>query len=164
MAKILKFNPKGEPEKNKPQKAEEKTEQREEKVIKATPSGSSLENAKPLTEEDFKNLFEPLREGLKKLYPSQVEDVLGFYGLGEKNGNKTFVVGAVIWKRYGVKQPYASTMVALFENNELKKVSFLEAKNNYWDWKTLIKVHKGEFHTEEIFNRAMALLKGQTEV
>jgi hypothetical protein len=164
MAKILKFNPQGEPERNKSQKSEGNAEQKEEKVIKAPPSGSSLENAKPLTEDDLKGIFEALREGLKRLYPSQVEDVLGFYGLGEKNGNKAFVVGAVVWKRYGVEQPYASTMVGVFENNELKKVFFLEAKNNYWDWRTLIKVHKGEFHTEEIFNRAIALLKGQTEV
>jgi len=163
MAKILKFNPKGEPERNKPQKVEKEQNPQGEKVVKVPLGGSSLENAKPLTEEDFKNLFEPLKEGLKRLYPSQVEDVLGFYGLGEKNGNKAFVVGVVIWKRYGVEQPYVSTMVGLFENNELKKVSFLEAKNNYWDWRTMLKVHKGEFHTEEIFNRAMALIRGQIQ-
>jgi hypothetical protein len=51
--------------------------------------------------------------------------------------------------------------VAYFEKGELKKISFLEAKNNYWDWRTMLKVHKGEFHTEELFNRFMELVNGQ---
>ncbi|MEO2153139.1 MAG: hypothetical protein ABGX24_01800 [Aquificota bacterium] len=111
-----------------------------------------IKNARPLTEEEFNQLLEPFKEGLKKLYPSQVEDVYGVFGVGEKNGNKVFMVGAVIWKHYGVPQPYTSTFVALFENNQLQKISFLEAKRNYWDWRTLIKMHKHEFHTEELFN------------
>ena len=153
MAKIIKFNPEG----KKPNKKKE--EERETKLLKG-----SVEKAEPLTEEDFQKLFEPFREGLKRLYPSQVEEVLGFTGLGEKNGNKAFVVGMVIWKRYEVEQPYTSTFVALFENNELKKVSFLEAKNNYWDWRTMLKIHKGEFHTEELFNRFMEIVRGQFRV
>ena len=146
MAKVIKWNPEGDQSGNQPQ--------REEKESKL----------QPLTEEDFKRLFEPLREGLKKLYPSQVEDVLGFFGLGEKNGNKDFLVGIVTWKRYGVELPYNSTFVAIFEDNKLQKVSFLEAKNNYWDWKILLKTYKKYFHTEEIFNRFMELVRGQFKV
>ncbi len=186
MAKIIKFHPRGENDK-KQQKVEEEKERKNGSVISSKPStetstpkkvikltkepskGSSnqklsLENAQPLTEEDFKKIFEALKEGLKKFYPSQVEDVLGFFGLGEKNGNKAFVVGVVSWKRYGVDQPYMSTLVGIFENDNLEKVSFLEAKNNYWDWKILLKTHKKEFHTEEIFNRFMELVNGQFRV
>ena len=174
MAKIIKFDPRGEePEKGKPKGEGEKREQpSEEKVVKAPPKvvgkksplSGSLEKAEPLTQEDFEKLFQPLREGLKRLYPSQVEDVLGFTGMGEKNGDKAFVVALVVWKRYGVEHPYTSTAVMLFEKGELKKVSFLEAKNNYWDWRTMLKIHKGEFHTEEIFNRFMELVRGQFKV
>jgi hypothetical protein len=160
MAKIIKFPQKGEePEENKPQKVlEEKEKTKEVKPLKLS---SKREKAQPLTEEDIKNLFEPFKEGLKRLYPSQVEDVLGFYGLGEKNEDKVFLVGVVIWKRYGVEQPYTSTFVAIFEKGELTKISFLEAKKNYWDWKTLLKTYKSYFHTEEIFNRFQEILKGQ---
>ncbi len=173
MAKIIKFNPRGEGPEKRPKKGGEEGEKpKGEKTIKVPAKGGekksplkgTLENAKPLTQEDFDKLFEALREGLKRLYPSQVEEVLGFTGLGEKNGNKAFAVGLVIWKRYGVEQLYTSTAVLLFENNKLKKVSFLEAKNNYWDWRTMIKLHKGEFHTEEIFNRFMELVRGQFRV
>jgi len=173
MAKIIKFNPRGEEPEKRPQRGEgNKTEPKGEKTIKLPAKGGekksplkgTLENAKPLTQEDFDKLFEALRDGLKRLYPSQVEEVLGFTGLGEKNGNRAFAVGLVVWKRYGVEHPYTSTAVLLFENNELKKVSFLEAKNNYWDWRTMIKLHKGEFHTEEIFNRFMELVRGPFRV
>ena len=187
MAKVIKFNPQGDDNK-KPQKEEKNQEtsqgfenqnpasggvkEQPKKVIKLEQKPQignkkenlSLENAKPLTEEDFQKLFEALKEGLKRLYPSQVEDVLGFFGLGEKNGDKAFVVGVVSWKRYGVEQPYMSTMVGIFENNRLEKVSFLEAKNNYWDWEVLLKTHKKEFHTEELFNRFMELVRGQFRV
>jgi len=187
MAKVIKFNPRGDDNK-KPQKVEKGqethqgfenqkpesggVEKQPQKVIKLKQKPQignktenlSLENAKPLTEEDFKKLFEALKEGLKRLYPSQVEDVLGFFGLGEKNGDKAFVVGVVSWKRYGVEQPYMSTMVGIFENNHLEKVSFLEAKNNYWDWEVLLKTHKKEFHTEELFNKFMELVRGQFRV
>ncbi|RTZ58254.1 MAG: hypothetical protein DSZ31_06150 [Gammaproteobacteria bacterium] len=146
MAKVIKWNPEGGKNKDKPQKEEKE------------------KKPQPLTEEDFKRLFEPFKEGLKKLYPSQVEDVLGFYGMGEKNGNKDFLVGIVLWKRYGMEQPYSSTFVAIFEDNKLQKVSFLEAKNNYWDWRVMLKTYKKEFHTEEIFNRFMELVKGQFRV
>jgi len=146
MAKVIKWNPEGDKNKDKPQKEEKE------------------KKPQPLTEEDFKRLFEPFKEGLKKLYPSQVEDVLGFYGMGEKNGNKDFLVGIVLWKRYGVEQPYTSTFVAIFEDNKLQKVSFLEAKNNYWDWRVMLKTYKKEFHTEEIFNRFMELVRGQFRV
>ena len=146
MAKVIKWNPEGDKNRDKPQK-----EGKEKKP-------------QPLTEEDFKRLFEPFKEGLKKLYPSQVEDVLGFYGMGEKSGNRDFLVGIVLWKRYGVEQPYSSTFVAIFEDNKLQKVSFLEAKNNYWDWRVMLKTYKKEFHTEEIFNRFMELVRGQFRV
>ncbi len=159
MAKILKFTPGG--GEKRPEKGSEKKIPAKVVKVKDEPS---LENAKPLTQEEFQKLFEPLKEGLKRLYPSQVEEVLGFSGLGEKNGDKVFVVGALMWKRYGVEQPLISTMVALFEKGRLEKVSFLEAKNNYWDWRMLLKLHKKEFHTEEIFNRFMELVGGQHRV
>ncbi|RTZ68640.1 MAG: hypothetical protein DSZ30_03920 [Aquificaceae bacterium] len=146
MAKVIKWNPEGDKNRDKPQKEEKE------------------KKPQPLTEEDFKRLFEPFKEGLKKLYPSQVEDVLGFYGMGEKSGNRDFLVGIVLWKRYGVEQPYSSTFVAIFEDNKLQKVSFLEAKNNYWDWRVMLKTYKKEFHTEEIFNRFMELVRGQFRV
>jgi hypothetical protein len=150
MAKIIKFDPSGkEPEKDKKTSGEKK----EPTLLK-----TKRENAQPLTDEDLEKLFPAFREGLKELYPSQVEDVLGITALGEKNGENAFMVGKVVWKRYGVKQPYISTFVAYFGKGKLKKISFLEAKNNYWDWKTILKVHKGEFHTEEIFNRFMELV------
>jgi len=146
MAKVIKWNPEGDKNRDKPQKEEKE------------------KKPQPLTEEDFKRLFEPFKEGLKKLYPSQVEDVLGFYGMGEKSGNRDFLVGIVLWKRYGMEQPYSSTFVAIFEDNKLQKVSFLEAKNNYWDWRVMLKTYKKEFHTEEIFNRFMELVRGQFRV
>ncbi len=177
MAKIIKFNPKGGGEKEKETEKVERKSRLSGEGRNETAKGSTLlakpdkgknpfekskrDSAEPLTQEDLQRLFEPFKGGLKKLYPSQVEDVLGFAALGEKNGEKTFMVGRVIWKRYGVEQPYVSTFVAYFEKEELKKVSFLEAKNNYWDWKTMLKVHKSEFHTEEIFNRFMELVRGQ---
>jgi hypothetical protein len=178
MAKIIKFNPRGDDEnRRKKTSGEENREQtpsmeekENKKVLKiSSPSRkeepsflkSKKDQAQPLTEEDYQKLFEPFKEGLKRLYPSQVEDVLGYTALGEKNGENAFMVGRVIWKRYGVEQPYLSTFVAYFEKGELKKISFLEAKNNYWDWRTMLKLHKGEFHTEEIFNRFMEFVNGQ---
>ncbi|HIP98336.1 MAG TPA: hypothetical protein EYH48_01280 [Aquifex aeolicus] len=146
MAKVIKWDPEGDKNKSKAQKEEKE------------------KKPQPLTEEDFKRLFKSLKEGLKSLYPSQVEDVLGFYGMGEKNGNRDFLVGIVLWKRYGVEQPYSSTFVALFENSKLQKISFLEAKNNYWDWRVMLQTYKKEFHTEEIFNRFMELARGQFKV
>ena len=170
MAKIIKFNPKGGDERPDRDKAKGDKAQNS-KVLKISTKSekgdggvflkSKREQAEPLTHEDYEKLLEPFKEGLKRLYPSQVEDVLGYVALGEKNGENAFMVGRVFWKRYGVEQPYLSTFVAYFEKGELKKISFLEAKNNYWDWKTMLKVHKGEFHTEEIFNRFMELANGQ---
>jgi len=160
MAKIIKFPRKGEePEENKPKK--DITEKEQTERVKPSILSSKREKAQVLTEEDIKNLFEPFKEGLKKLYPSQVKDVLGFYGMGEKNEDKVFLVGVVIWKRYGMEQPLTSTFVAIFEKGELSKISFLEAKRNYWDWKTLLKTYKSYFHTEEIFNHFQEVLRGQ---
>jgi len=171
MAKIIKFPRREEPEDRESKK--ELSKNKETEGIRTLPSSTNKEtvktlkfstkrdNAQPLTQEDLKQLFEPFKEGLKKLYPSQIEDVLGFYGMGEKNEDKVFLVGVVFWKRYGVEQPYTSTFVAIFEKGKLAKVSFLEAKKHYWDWKTLLKTYKSYFHTEEIFNRFQELLRGQ---
>jgi len=41
-----------------------------------------------LTEEDFNQVVEVFKKDLKALYPSQVKDVLGVIGLGEKYGGQ----------------------------------------------------------------------------
>ena len=111
----------------------------------------------PLSEKEFEELVEPLREGLKTLYPSQVKDVQGFIGLGEKCGNEKFVVGLLIWEHYKYDYPLVSSFVAVFKDNNLEKISFLEAKNNYWDWKLMVKTYKDRFHTEELLNGLIQL-------
>ena len=121
MAKIIKF-PK-EPNKKSKEVSKEPSKNPEETKEKET-----IKSAQPLTQEDIEKLFTPLREGLKKLYPSQVEEVLGVLGMGEKNGDKVFMVGILHWKRFGVEHPYTSTFVAIFEKDKLEKISFLEAK------------------------------------
>ncbi|NPB05889.1 MAG: RtcB family protein [Aquificae bacterium] len=159
MARIIKFDPRGGDEPSKKGSGGKETP----RVVKAE-AKNRKGKPEPLTKEEFEKLLEPLREGLKRLYPSQVEEVLGFSGLGEKNGDRVFLVGALMWKRYGTEQPLLSTFVALFERGRLEQISFLEAKNNYWDWRTMIKLLKKDFHTEELFNRFMELVGGRHRV
>ena len=111
----------------------------------------------PLSEEDFQELIEPLREGLRSLYPSQVKDVNGFIGLGEKRGKERFVGGILFWEHYKYEHPLVSSFLAVFNGNRLEKISFLEAKNNYWDWKLLVKTYRDKFHTEDILNGLLQL-------
>ncbi|WP_461829649.1 hypothetical protein [Aquifex sp.] len=111
----------------------------------------------PLSEEDFQELVEPLKEGLKTLYPSQVKEVHGFIGLGEKRGKEKFVAGLLFWEHYKYQHPLVSSFLAVFNGDKLEKISFLEAKNNYWDWKLLVKTYKDRFHTEELLNGLIQL-------
>ncbi len=104
-----------------------------------------------LDNKDIERLYEPFKEGLKKLYPSQVKDVLGIVGFGEKNGNEVMLMGILIWEHYKQPRPIASTFIALFVNDRLEKVSFLEAKNNYWDWKLMIDMYQHRFNTKKMF-------------
>ncbi len=136
MGKLIKF-PSGDERENK-----EKKEELKEEELKT----------ESLSEEDFQELVEPLKEGLKTLYPSQVKDVHGFIGLGEKRGKEKFVAGLLFWEHYKYQHPLVSSFLAVFNGDKLEKISFLEAKNNYWDWKLLIKSYKDKFHTEEILN------------
>ncbi|GAB6066192.1 hypothetical protein JCM9492_12840 [Aquifex pyrophilus] len=126
------------------------------------PKKEERKGPQPLTEKDFEELLKPFSEGLKKLYPSQVKEVKGVIGLGEKNGNEKFVAGLLIWESYKHPYPIVSSFIAVFKNNNLEKVSFLEAKNNYWDWKLLLKTYKDRFNTEEIFKGLQELKKNFT--
>ncbi len=110
-----------------------------------------------LTQREFLSLIEPLKEGLKRLYPSQVKDVLGIAGFGEKCGNEIFVVGILIWVHYKQEAPIASTFLAVFINEKLEKISFIEAKNNYWDWRLMLETYQTRFHTKEMFQELQAL-------
>jgi len=110
-----------------------------------------------LTEEDFNQVVEVFKKDLKALYPSQVKDVLGVIGLGEKYGDEKFVVGLLMWEHYKQNYPLVSSFVAVLKGDKLEKISFLEAKRNYWDWKLMVKTYKDKFHTEE-------LLKGLFEL
>jgi len=119
------------------------------------PEGEKKEKGKDketetLNEKDFQELIEPFREGLRTLYPSQVKDVKGIIGLGEKYGDEKFVVGLLVWEHLKYDYPLVSSFVAVFKGNRLEKISFLEAKNNYWDWKLLVKTYKDRFNTEEL--------------
>ncbi len=116
-------------------------------------------NPQPLNEKDFEELIKPFTEGLKKLYPSQVKEVKGIVGLGEKNGSEKFVAGLLIWESFKYPHPVVSSFIAVFKNNILEKISFLEAKNNYWDWKLLLKTYKDRFNTDEIFKGLQELKK-----
>jgi len=108
------------------------------------------EEAKPLSQEEVRELIEPLGRRLKELYPSQVKEVLGLIGFGEKCGDEVFMAGILIWQHFKYEQPIASSFLAVFNKKELEKISFLEAKNNYWDWKLMVKIYKDKFHTEDI--------------
>jgi len=103
-----------------------------------------------LTEEDFNKVIEVFKKDLKALYPSQVKDVLGVIGLGEKYGDEKFVAGLLMWEHYKHNHPLVSSFVAVLKGDKLEKISFLEAKNNYWDWKLMVKTYKDKFHTEEL--------------
>lgn len=141
MGKVIQF-PFGDEEK----KGEKKEELKEEEL-----------KTEPLSEEDFKELVEPLKEGLRTLYPSQVKDVHGFIGLGEKRGKEKFVAGLLFWEHYKYQHPLVSSFLAVFNGDKLEKISFLEAKNNYWDWRLLVKTYKDKFHTEELLNGLIQL-------
>jgi len=123
-----------------------------------SPEGGKEEEKKtePLSQEEFSKLIN-LSEGLKRLYPSQVKEVKGVIGTGEKHGREKFVVGLLVWEHYKYPSPLLSSFVALFRDDELEKISFLEAKNNYWDWRTLVKTHKDKFHTEELLSYLVQL-------
>ncbi len=126
------------------------------------------DSSAPLSQEEFSGLLEPLKEGLKRLYPSQVKEVLGVIGLGEKNGRECFVGGLLAWTHFKHSQPILSTFLAVFVDNQLEKISFLEAKNNYWDWELMIKTYKTRFDTENIYKELIKLreqvLKGRIQL
>ncbi len=120
--------------------------------------GETLE-VKPLTQEELAEYLEPMREGLKKLYPSQVEDMVGFMGFGEVRGKEAFLMGILAWKHFNSEEPIASTILATFIDKKLDKVSFLEAKRNYHDWKVMIDTYQDRFHTKEMFEELQKLRK-----
>ncbi|AAC07336.1 hypothetical protein [Aquifex aeolicus] len=130
----------------------EEPEKKEEKELKT----------EPLTEEDFNQVIEVFKKDLKTLYPSQVKDILGVIGLGEKYGDEKFVVGLLMWEHYKHSHPLVSSFVAVLKGDKLEKISFLEAKNNYWDWKLMVKTYKDKFHTEELM-RGLFELKERFE-
>ncbi len=130
------------------------------KVIRFPSEGGEEEregDARKLTQEEFLALVEPFREGLRRLYPTQVEDILGVVGFGEKNGKECFVMGVLVWQHRSRPGPIASTFMALFVNDKLEKVSFLEAKNNYWDWRLMIETYQTRFNTKEMFEELQRL-------
>ncbi|WP_457601684.1 hypothetical protein [Hydrogenivirga sp.] len=113
--------------------------------------------AQRLTQEEFLALVEPFKEGLRKFYPTQVRDVLGVAGFGEKNGKEVFVAGILVWLHQKQPEPIASTFLAVFVNDTLEKVSFLEAKNNYWDWRLMLDTYQTRFNTRAIFEELQRL-------
>lgn len=131
------------------------------------PSGDGKEKKKgtkelrteKLTQEEMERLVEPFRDGLKRLYPTQVKDVLGMVGFGEKRGKEVLTMGVLLWQPLKSKEPVASTFIALFQNDRLEKVSFLEAKNNYWDWNIMIETYQSRFNTKEMFRELQMLRK-----
>ncbi len=130
------------------------------KIVKFPSGGGEEEReegARRLSKEEFIALLEPFRDGLKRLYPTQVEDILGMVGFGERNGKECFVMGVLIWQHQRQQDPVASTFLAVFVNNKLEKVSFLEAKNNYWDWKLMLDTYQTRFHTKEMFEELQKL-------
>ncbi len=118
------------------------------KVVKFP--GSSDEETRPLSREEVEGLIEPLKEGLKRLYPTQVSDVLGVIGLGERKGAEVLMAGFLLWEGPKTGGPALSTFLALFINERLEKISFLEAKKNYWDWDLMVKTNRGKFHVDEM--------------
>ena len=130
------------------------------KVIRFPSEGGEEEReegTKRLTQEEFLALVGPFREGLRRLYPTQVEDVIGIVGFGEKNGKECFVMGILVWQHRSRPGPIASTFLAVFVNERLEKVSFLEAKNNYWDWKLMIETYQNRFNTKEMLEELKKL-------
>jgi len=110
-----------------------------------------------LTQEEMERLVEPFKDGLRRLYPTQVRDVLGVVGFGEKRGKEVLTMGVLLWQPLKSESPVVSTFIALFQNDRLEKVSFLEAKNNYWDWKVMIETYQGRFNTKEMFRELQRL-------
>ena len=113
--------------------------------------------AEKLTQEEFMELLEPFKEGLRRLYPSQVKDVLGVAGFGERCGNEVFVMGVLAWESLKQSSPVLSTFLALFIGGKLEKVSFLEAKNNYWGWRLMLDTYQTRFNTKEMFEELQLL-------
>ncbi len=119
--------------------------------------GEEREGVRKLSQEEFLKLIDPLREGLRRLYPTQVRDVLGVVGFGEKNGKECFVAGLLAWAHMKQPQPVVSTFLATFIEDRLDKISFLEAKNNYWDWKLMIETYQTRFNTKALFEELQRL-------
>ena len=117
------------------------------------------ENLKPLTEEDIKALFDPLKEGLFKLYPSQMGSVDGIVAVGEAKDSRKVLVGLLFWTNKKTGMRSLSTFIAFFLNDKLEKISFLEAKNNYWDWDIAVKTLKPDFHIEEMVSEILRVKK-----
>ncbi|NPA41575.1 MAG: hypothetical protein GXO18_04795 [Aquificae bacterium] len=138
MGKVVKFSPDGGEERREEKRGKEK-------------------GTESLSQEEFLNLIEPLKEGLKRLYPSQVREVLGVAGFGEKNGKECFVAGLLAWLHFKQSQPILSSFLAVFVNDRLEKISFLEAKNNYWDWKLMIDTYQTKFNTKRMFEELQKL-------
>ncbi|MDQ7038635.1 MAG: hypothetical protein Q9N26_05500 [Aquificota bacterium] len=108
------------------------------------------ENPRPLTEDEIRALLDPLREGLKRLYPTQVKEVLGLVGVGERTGEEVFLAGYLIWEGYRTGGPVVSTFLSVFIKNRLEKISFREARRNYWDWNLMVNTYRGRFNVEEM--------------
>ncbi len=127
--------------------------------------GNGEENKKQSTEthalsqEEFVSYLEPLKEGLLKLYPSQVKEVVGVAGFGEERGKEAFLMGILMWEHFNNPQPIASTFLATFIDKKLDKISFLEAKRNYHDWKLMIDTYQDRFNTKEMFEKLQELRK-----
>jgi len=133
------------------------------RIVEFSPEGGDGKKRKGklvrerLSQEEFLALIEPFRNGLRKFYPTQVKDILGMAGFGEKLGNEVLVMGILIWEHLRRTEPIASTFLAVFINEKLEKVSFLEAKNNYWDWNILIETYQTKFNTKEMLEELQAL-------
>ncbi|RLJ70488.1 hypothetical protein BCF55_0763 [Hydrogenivirga caldilitoris] len=110
-----------------------------------------------LSQEEFMALLEPFRDGLRRLYPTQVKDILGIAGFGKRYGNEVLIMGLLLWESLKQSQPIMSTFLAVFIKDRLEKVSFLEAKNNYWDWKLMLETYQSRFNTKEMFEELQNL-------
>ncbi len=123
------------------------------------PEGEEKLQTRQLTKEEVVELMPPLREGLLKLYPSQVQEVLQVMGFGEVRGEEVFMMGILVWKHFKNPEPIASTFLATFLGKRLDKISFLEAKRNYHDWKLMIDTYQDRFNTKEMFEKLQELRK-----
>ena len=119
--------------------------------------GKKSTGLRRLSQEEFLELVEPFKEGLRKFYPTQVKDVLGIAGFGERNGEESFLMGVMLWQHQKQPEPILSTFLALFIGDRLEKVSFLEAKNNYWDWRLMIDTYQSRFNTRAMFEELQKL-------